>query len=77
MFCEVEESQLEELFDVLLGFLWGSGLRLNYSKLVLVVCNVEDSSVKRLVTGLCVVTGTLPLPYLGSVLGGNPRRCRF
>lgn len=69
MVCEADEGQMEELFDVLLGFLWGSGLKLNYSKTILVGCNVGSDMVRRLADGLGVAEGSLPLPYLGSVIG--------
>ncbi|XP_057452783.1 uncharacterized protein LOC130744629 [Lotus japonicus] len=76
-FCENDGAQLEEMFDVLMVFLWGSGLKLNYSKSVLVGCNVAMDSVQRLAIVLGVEVGTLPLQYLGSVLGGDPRRKIF
>lgn len=48
LFSEARGEQMEELFDVLLVFLWGSGLKLNYGKSVLVGVNVESYLVDRL-----------------------------
>lgn len=69
VFCEAKGEKVEELFDVLVGFLWGSGLKLNYTKSVLVGCGVEEGVVRRLATNLGIEVASLPLPYLGTMLG--------
>lgn len=54
-----------------------SGLKINYSKSLLMGCNVTNDELVRLAALLDVEVGTLPIHYLGAPLGGNPKKRAF
>lgn len=77
LFCENREDQLETLCNVLISFLFASGLKINYQKSELIGCNVPYGEVERLAALFGWKVGSLPIQYLGAPLGDNPRRISF
>lgn len=77
LFCENNEQQLENLCNLLVSFLFASGLKVNYAKSMLIGCNIPDEEVRRLADQFGWSVGTLPINYLGAPLGGNPRKVNF
>lgn len=54
-----------------------SGLKFNFSKLSLTRINLESTEVVRLGNIVGCKTDSLPVKYLGFLLGGNPRMISF
>ncbi|XP_057419024.1 uncharacterized protein LOC130713256 [Lotus japonicus] len=77
LFCKNSELQLENICNMLISFLFASGLKVNYGKSMLIGCNIPELEVERLAALHGWSTGVLPIQYLGVPLGGNPRRVDF
>ena len=60
-------NQLSHLKNILQSFSISTGLKVNYSKSMLVLINMEDEAALSLSFG-CTI-GTLPFTYLGLPLG--------
>lgn len=58
-------------------FLAITGLKVNYSKSLLMGCNVHIDRLHSLATILDVSVGSLPIMYFGAALRDNPRRKIF
>ncbi|XP_057426328.1 uncharacterized protein LOC130719736 [Lotus japonicus] len=77
LFCENNQEQLDILCNIVVSFLFASGLKINLSKSLIIGCNVPKETTRRLVSTYGWSIGKLPILYLGAPLGGNPRRTSF
>src|ERR1044072_7311507 len=69
LFCENEEGKVELLCNVLVKFLFASGMKVNLSKSSFIGCNVIDSETERIANIYGWRVPKLPVQYLGAPLG--------
>ncbi|GAU51099.1 hypothetical protein TSUD_411800 [Trifolium subterraneum] len=70
-------ANVRALRAVLVLFETMSGLKVNFSKSMLVGVNIPDSYLGEAASALCCKVGKIPFLYLGLPIGGDPRRLSF
>ena len=66
---EACDSQISHLKGILDSFALSSGLKVNYSKSVMVPINITEERLQSLANTFGCITGSLPFTYLGLPLG--------
>lgn len=66
---EDKSDQLQLLKELLRLFSLSAGLKVNYSKSMMVPINMEDNSIANLAQDFGCLVGSLPFTYLGLPLG--------
>ncbi|CAJ2679133.1 unnamed protein product [Trifolium pratense] len=70
-------ANVRALRAVLVLFETLSGLKVNFTKSMLVGVNIPDSWLGEAASALCCKVGKIPFLYLGLQIGGDPRRLSF
>ncbi|XP_057453066.1 uncharacterized protein LOC130744922 [Lotus japonicus] len=77
LFSNCDEFQFQTLSMAIEAYLYSSGLKVNFNKSAVYGVNAHPSLVQQAASWWNFKIGTLPFIYLGSPLGGNPRRLSF
>ncbi|XP_057452728.1 uncharacterized protein LOC130744569 [Lotus japonicus] len=77
LFSDCDELQFQSLAMAIEAYLYSSWLKVNFNKSAVYGVNANSSMVQQAATWWNFKIGTLPFIYLGSPLGGNPRRLSF
>ncbi|PSR84913.1 Endonuclease [Actinidia chinensis var. chinensis] len=75
-FCQNDRNEVVTIKRILCCFELISGLKINFSKSMIVGVNIPEAEMNEIAGILKCKAGELPLTYLGLPLGANPRRIK-